>query len=238
MLILVTGATGKVGRMLIARLLADPAFGATPASAPSATTAPLPETDRRRGRAAAASPTATTVEAAMEGVTHVVHLATCKETPEDVMDVTVKGLFWLLEAFRAEPGRAALRPDRRRCRRRPFPLPPRRPGHRGDAAHGLSRLLRALQGARGGDARAVRHPVRPRLDCCLRAPWIMEKDDFRYTLSLRRRRLRRPRLEDAGRPRGRRAAPSPKAPCRCSTTPTARRSSATSSMSTTSLRRS
>ena len=36
----------------------------------------------------------------MAGVTHVVHLATCKETPDDVMDVTVKGLFWLLEEFR------------------------------------------------------------------------------------------------------------------------------------------
>ncbi len=35
---------------------------------------------------------------AMNGVTHVVHLATCKETPENVMDVTVKGMFWLLES--------------------------------------------------------------------------------------------------------------------------------------------
>ena len=43
------------------------------------------------------------VNGAMAGVTHVVHLATCKETPEEVMDVTVKGLFWLLEAFRASP---------------------------------------------------------------------------------------------------------------------------------------
>src|SRR5204862_5221898 len=40
------------------------------------------------------------VERAMAGVTHVVHLATCKETPEVVMDVTVKGMFWLLESFR------------------------------------------------------------------------------------------------------------------------------------------
>jgi hypothetical protein len=40
------------------------------------------------------------VDRAMRGVTHVVHLATCKEIPETVMDVTVKGVFWLLEAFR------------------------------------------------------------------------------------------------------------------------------------------
>jgi hypothetical protein len=30
-------------------------------------------------------------------------LATYKEIPETVMDVTVKGLFWLLEAFRQSP---------------------------------------------------------------------------------------------------------------------------------------
>ena len=36
----------------------------------------------------------------MEGVTHVLHLATVKETPEQIMDVAVKGLFWLLEACR------------------------------------------------------------------------------------------------------------------------------------------
>jgi hypothetical protein len=28
--------------------------------------------------------------------THVLHLATSKETPESVMDVAVKGIFWLL----------------------------------------------------------------------------------------------------------------------------------------------
>ena len=32
------------------------------------------------------------VDRAMRNVTHVVHLATCKEIPETVMDVTVKGL--------------------------------------------------------------------------------------------------------------------------------------------------
>jgi UDP-glucose 4-epimerase len=36
----------------------------------------------------------------MRDVAHVVHLATVKETPDEVMDVTVKGLFWLLEEAR------------------------------------------------------------------------------------------------------------------------------------------
>ena len=43
------------------------------------------------------------VEKAMDGVTHVVHLATCKETPDQIMDVAVKGLFWLLETCRTSP---------------------------------------------------------------------------------------------------------------------------------------
>ena len=36
----------------------------------------------------------------MSVVTHVVHLAPCKETPDDIMDVAVKGLFWLVEEAR------------------------------------------------------------------------------------------------------------------------------------------
>jgi UDP-glucose 4-epimerase len=36
----------------------------------------------------------------MDGVTHVAHLATCKEVSEIVMDVAVKGFSWLLVAFR------------------------------------------------------------------------------------------------------------------------------------------
>lgn len=43
------------------------------------------------------------VRDAIRDVTHVVHLATCKATPDDVMDVTVKGLFWLLEEARQSP---------------------------------------------------------------------------------------------------------------------------------------
>jgi UDP-glucose 4-epimerase len=50
----------------------------------------------------------------MRGVTHVVHLATCKEIPETVMDVTVKGFFWLLEAFRQSTTAKQLAAMRRR----------------------------------------------------------------------------------------------------------------------------
>ena len=39
----------------------------------------------------------------MDGVTHLVHLATCKETPEKILDTAVKGMFWQLEESRASP---------------------------------------------------------------------------------------------------------------------------------------
>ena len=101
MLILVTGATGKVGRHFIARLLADERFAAARVRALCHNRV-LEETDRIKVARGSIADRAI-VDAAMDGATHVLHLATCKETPEIVMDVTVKGMFWLLEAFRANP---------------------------------------------------------------------------------------------------------------------------------------
>ena len=101
MKLLITGATGKVGSALIAKLLAaphDPAL-VVRALCHNRVLAARPGVEIVRGTIADRS----CVDRAMDGVTHVVHLATCKETPDLVMDVTVKGLFWLTEAFRASP---------------------------------------------------------------------------------------------------------------------------------------
>ncbi|MCP4383976.1 MAG: NAD-dependent epimerase/dehydratase family protein, partial [Hyphomicrobiales bacterium] len=101
MLLLVTGATGKVGRSLIDRILGDARLDAVRVRALCHNRV-LEEQDRLevvRG----SIDDRDAVTAMMEGVTHVVHLATCKEIPELVMDVTVKGLFWMLEAFRESP---------------------------------------------------------------------------------------------------------------------------------------
>ena len=99
MLVLITGATGKVGRALIGRLQAERPDVGIRALCHNRT---LPQTDTLwvvRGSIADRE----ICREALRDVTHVVHLATCKETPDDVMDVTVKGLFWLLEEFRASP---------------------------------------------------------------------------------------------------------------------------------------
>ena len=98
MLVLVTGATGKVGSNLIAKLLTAPSWRAARVRALCHNRV-IAETDRIEVIKGTIADHAV-VERAIDGVSHVVHLATCKETPEDVMDVTVKGLFWLLESFR------------------------------------------------------------------------------------------------------------------------------------------
>src|SRR5215208_6531123 len=99
--VLVTGATGKVGRSFITRLLADPKFDSFTVRAlcHHRELEPHERTQNIHGSMEHRA----VVEKAMEGVTYVLHLATCKETPDQIMDVAVKGLFWLLEACRTSP---------------------------------------------------------------------------------------------------------------------------------------
>ena len=116
------------------------------------------------------------------------------------MDVAVKGMFWLLEACRHEPDLPAVHPDRRRRRHGALLLPAPDPGDRDAEAQRLSGLLRALQGARRGDAGAVLHPVRPQRLLPARA---LDHGEGRLQVPalLRRGRLRRPALARSGRRR-------------------------------------
>jgi UDP-glucose 4-epimerase len=180
MLVLVTGATGKVGQALIARLSRKPDRASIRIRALCHNRG-LSETDTVSVVRGSISDRETCREA-MRDVTHVVHLATCKETPDDVMDVTVKGLFWLLEAFRENPaamrfiligGDAAVGHF---FHRHPAPIAE-------DARHmaypGCYALSKVLE-----EVMVEQYGIQYGIDwCCLRAPWIMEKDDFRYTLS-------------------------------------------------------
>ncbi|MHC2300894.1 NAD-dependent epimerase/dehydratase family protein [Rhizobium mongolense] len=180
MLILVTGATGKVGRRFIAGLLDDPRFSKARIRALCHHRL-LPETSRvevTKGSIADQYVAA----AAMKDVTHVLHLATCKETPAAVMDVTVKGLFWLLEAFRTSAtaqqfiliggdagiGHFYYRHD--------GPITEDTPHCAYPGSYALSKVLEEVM----LDQFAIQYGIN---SCCLRAPWIMEKDDFKYTLS-------------------------------------------------------
>jgi nucleoside-diphosphate-sugar epimerase len=180
MLLLITGATGKVGSNLISRIVADPRWKNARIRALCHQRV-IPETGRVEVVKGNISDRHS-VDAAMAGVTHVVHLATCKETPEIVMDVAVKGMFWLLEAFRqsssaqqfiliggdAGVGHFFYRHD--------GPITESTPHRAYPGCYAFSKVLEEVMLSQF----AIQYGINT---CCLRAPWIMEKDDFRYSLS-------------------------------------------------------
>ena len=180
MKVLVTGATGKVGTRLLERFFQEQRFSGATVRALCHNR--LLEENPRLEVISGSIADPKLVGRAMEGVTHVVHLATCKETPEEVMDVTVKGLFWLLEECRKSDcfsqfvligGDAAMGhffyphpvPVTETQEHSPYP-----------GCYALSKVLEEVM--------LEQYYVQYNLNgCCLRAPWIMEKDDFKYSLS-------------------------------------------------------
>lgn len=179
-IILVTGATGKVGRVFIERLLADPKFNdmTIRALVHNRELEPHARIQNVHGSIEHQD----VVEKAMEGVTHVLHLATVKETPDQIMDVAVKGLFWLLEACRtsatfkqfitvgADAGFGHFF--------YPHPIPVTET-QKHSAYPGCYAFSKVLE-----DVMLEQYFIQYDLNgCSLRAPWIMEKDDFKYQLS-------------------------------------------------------
>lgn len=178
--ILVTGATGKVGRVFIGRLLADSKFDSFLVRALCHNRELEPQ--ERIQNIHGSIEHREVVEKAMDGVTHVLHLATVKETPEQIMDVAVKGMFWLLETCRMSPtfqqfvlvgGDAAIGH---------FVYPRSEPvteAQKHSAYPGCYALSKVLE-----EVMLEQYYIQYDLNgCCLRAPWIMEKDDFKYQLS-------------------------------------------------------
>lgn len=178
--LLVTGATGKVGQTFIQQVLTDPRCEGDIVRA-LCHNRQLAAADRLevvRGSIAERA----VVEAAMDGVTHVIHLATSKETPDTIMDVAIKGMFWLLEACRTSSvfrqfvligGDAGMGhffyPH-------PIPVTEQQKHSAYPGCYALSKVLEEVM----LDQYSIQYGLN---GCCLRAPWIMEKDDFRYTLS-------------------------------------------------------
>jgi nucleoside-diphosphate-sugar epimerase len=178
MRILVTGAAGKVGQVLLARLSGDLPDAQVRALLHNRDIPDRPGLEKLRGSLSDRA----LATAAVQGCSHVVHLATCKETPEDAMDVSVKGLFWLLEAWRVNP-------EARRFvligadaavghffHRHDSPLTEATPHRAYPGCYPLSKVLEEVMVEQYGHQYDIDW-------CCLRPPWIMEKDDFRYSLS-------------------------------------------------------
>ena len=179
-LILVTGAAGKVGQAFIQRVLRDPQYQALKLRALCHNR--MLEPSERLQVLRGSIEHRETVERAMEGVTHVLHLATVKETPEQIMDVAVKGMFWLLETARSSStfqqlillgGDAGVGhffyPH-------PLPITEQQKHSAYPGCYALSKVLEEVM--------LEQYYIQYDLNgCCLRAPWIMEKDDFKFSLS-------------------------------------------------------
>jgi UDP-glucose 4-epimerase len=178
--ILVTGATGKVGQNLIARFLANPKFAEFKLRA-LCHNRTLQQTERLevvRGSIEHRD----VAQAAVADVSHVVHLATSKETPDSVMDVAIKGMFWLLDACRASSrfeqfilvgGDAGMGHF---VYPHPVPVTESQKHSAYPGCYALSKVLEEVM--------LEQYYIQYALNgCCLRAPWIMEKDDFKYQLS-------------------------------------------------------
>ena len=178
--ILVTGATGKVGQTFLRRLFSDSRFDDFIVRA-LLHNRKLEPHDRLEALHGSISDV-DTVNKAMDGVTHVLHLATCKETPSDIMDVAIKGMFWLLEASRTNPtftqfiligGDAGMGHF---VYPHPIPVTEMQKHSAYPGCYALSKVLEEVM--------LVQYYIQYNLNgCCLRAPWIMERDDFKYQLS-------------------------------------------------------
>lgn len=178
--LLVTGATGKVGQTFIQRFLKEPKFESWTVRA-LCHNRKLDQRPRLEVVSGSIEHRAV-VDEAMKDVSHVLHLATCKETPEAIMDVAVKGMFWLLESARTSPtfsqfiligGDAGVGHF---VYPRSIPLTELEPHRPYPGCYALSKVLEEVL--------LEQYYIQYDLNgCCLRAPWIMEKDDFKYQLS-------------------------------------------------------
>lgn len=180
MRLLLTGVTGKVGQNFLPAFLESDRFRDWTVVAVCNNRA-IPETDRVnviRGSLGDQS----TIDAALDGVTHVLHMAAVKESPDLCMDIAVKGMFLMLESFRQSPtakqfvliggdcsvGHAFQPYDGPVTEHSPLKAYP-----------GCYALTKVLEEVMLGQYR-LQYGLNGTI---LRAPWIMEKDDFRYTLS-------------------------------------------------------
>lgn len=178
--ILVTGATGKVGQNFIRAFLENRKFAEFKVRALCHNRL-LPRTERLEVVQGSIEQR-DVAQAAAAGASHVLHLATSKETPESVMDVAIKGMFWLLEACRTSPdfeqfilvgGDAGMGhffyPH-------PIPVTETQKHSAYPGCYALSKVLEEVM----LEQYYIQYGFH---GCCLRAPWIMEKDDFKAQLS-------------------------------------------------------
>lgn len=180
MKILLTGATGKVGQHVLRELLQQPHWADANVVA-LCHNRTVDAHDRVRVVKGSIADRNTVAEA-MKGVTHVVHMSAVKEDPDLAMDISVKGLFWLLEEFRQSPTAEQFILIGGDCsvghifHAYDGPVTEHSPRKAYPGCYALSKVLE--------ETMLEQYYHQYDLNgCCLRAPWIMEKDDFKHVLS-------------------------------------------------------
>lgn len=107
-----------------------------------------------------------TVREATEGVTHALQLAACKEVPSQIIDLAVKQFI----LFGADAGIGHFHYPH------PVPLTERQEHSACPGCYALSKVLEEVM----LEQCYLQYDLN---GCCLRAAWIMERDDFKYQLS-------------------------------------------------------
>ncbi len=180
MKLLVTGAAGKVGRNFLEAFRSAPRFADWSLVALSHSRS-IPAADRMTVVHGSLSDREA-IRQAMDGVTHVLHLAAVKESPGLVIDVAVKGMFLLLEEFRESPTARQFVLMSGDCVVghifQPYdaPITERDPRRAYPGCYALTKVIEEVMLEQAWCQDDVD-------GCILRAPWIMEKDDFRFALS-------------------------------------------------------
>ena len=180
MKLLITGATGKVGSNFLPAFLAEEKYADVTVAALCHNRA-LPESDRVEVIRGSLS-NREDVERAMEGVTHVIHMAAVKESPDLVIDVAIKGMFNLMEAFRASPVARQFVLVSGDCavghifHDYAAPITEEAPRRAYKGCYALTKVIEEVM----LEQYQIQYDIN---GTCLRAPWIMEKDDFRYAMS-------------------------------------------------------
>ncbi|MBC2771864.1 NAD(P)-dependent oxidoreductase [Rhizobium sp. AQ_MP] len=181
MRLLVTGATGKVGQAFLPAFFAHPRFAEwdVVALCNNRLLQPAPRLSVERGSVADAQ----VIARVLSGVTHVLHLAAVKETPDQAIDVALKGLYLLLDRF-----------SRLQTRRQfvllsgdcvvghifhgyDAPITEQAPRRAYRGVYALTKVLEETMLEQFGIQEGLNWTT-------LRAPWIMEKDDFRFAFEL------------------------------------------------------
>lgn len=180
MKILITGTTGKVGKAFLPSFLEKPQFS-------SAEVVALCHNRRIEAgervevvTGSLADPQA--VASAMDGVTHVLHMAAVKESPDLVIDVAIKGMFLLLEEARQSATLKQFILIGGDCsvghifKDYPAPITENSPRKAYSGCYALTKVLEEVM--------IEQYQIQYGLNgTVLRAPWIMEKDDFKHALS-------------------------------------------------------